>query len=94
MTSAQLAHLAEQADFAAGFFKPTNPAIAERFAQCAGTAREMATRIERQQELARIRAELADIARRLEARSVRAARSQPVPVDAGQEPSMSFPPAP
>ena len=80
MTSAQLAYLAEQADFAAGFFKPTDPAVAERFAQCAVTARQMATRIERQQELARIRAELADISKKLERRSMLEPDFPPVPV--------------
>jgi hypothetical protein len=39
MTPAQLDHLAEQADFAAGFYAVTNPAAARRFAETAATAR-------------------------------------------------------
>ena len=50
MTPAQLAHLAEQADFAAGFFKTTNPSVANRFTRCAATARQMAKNMERKDE--------------------------------------------
>ena len=69
MTPAQLAHLAEQADFAAGFFRKTNPSVADRFMQCAVAARQMAKNMERKDELSRIRTELADIARRIDRRS-------------------------
>lgn len=69
MTSAQLAHLAEQAEFAAGFFKTTNPSVADRFSQCAAAARQMAKTMERKNELGRIRAELADISKRIERRT-------------------------
>ena len=47
MTPAQLAHLAEQADFAAGFFRTTNPSVADRFTQCAAAARQLAKNMER-----------------------------------------------
>ena len=66
MTPAQLAHLAEQAEFAAGFFKSTNPSAAERFTQCAATASQLAKNMERKEELNRIRAELADIFKRID----------------------------
>ena len=69
MTPAQLAHLAEQAESAAGYFKPTNPSVADRFSQCAAAARQMAKTMERKNELNRLRAELADISRRIERRN-------------------------
>lgn len=69
MSPAQLAHLAEQAEFAAGFFKTTNPSVADRFSQCAAAARQMARTMERRNELNRIRAELADISKRIERRT-------------------------
>ena len=69
MTSDQLAHLAEQADFAAGFFKPTHPSVAGRFADCAEAARRMAKDLERKEQLNRIRADLTDIAARINRRS-------------------------
>ncbi len=69
MTPAQLAHLAEQAEFAAGFFKATNPSVAERFTQCAAAARHLAKNMERKEELNRLRAELADISKRIERRT-------------------------
>jgi hypothetical protein len=68
VTPAQLAHLAEQADFAAGFFRTTNPSVADRFTQCSAAARQMAKNMERKGELGRIRAELADISKRIERR--------------------------
>jgi hypothetical protein len=71
MTSGQLAHLAEQAAFAAGFFSPTNPSAAGRFAECAATARRLSKEIEREEHLGRIRAELSDIAERLNRRTIR-----------------------
>jgi hypothetical protein len=75
MTSGQLAHLAEQAAFAAGFFSPTNPSAAGRFAECAATARRLSKEMERQEHLSRIRADLRDIAERLNRRAIR--ESQP-----------------
>lgn len=69
MTPAQLVHLAQQAEFAAGFFRPTNPSVADRFSQCAAAARQMAKSMERKNELGRIRAELADISKRIEGRT-------------------------
>ena len=69
MTPAQLAHLAEQAESAAGYFKPTNPSVADRFSQCAAAARQMAKTMERKNELNRLRAELADISKRIERRN-------------------------
>jgi hypothetical protein len=68
MTPAQLAHLAEQAHFAAGFFRTTNPSAADRFTQCAAAARRLAKTMERKKELNRIRADLADISKRIERR--------------------------
>ncbi len=68
MTPAQLAHLAEQAEFAAGFFAVTNPAAARRFREAATTALQMSTQLERSEQLARLRAELADIRGRLDRR--------------------------
>jgi hypothetical protein len=65
VTPAQLVHLAEQADFAAGFFRTTNPSVADRFAHCATAARRMAQNMERDDERVRIRVELADVADRL-----------------------------
>ncbi len=58
MTSEQLVRLAEQADLAAGFFKPTHPSVAGRFADCADTARRIGKDLERREQLNRIRAEL------------------------------------
>jgi hypothetical protein len=86
VTPAQLAHLAEQAEFAAGFFKSTNPSAADRFVQCAATARRMAEKIERREELNRIRSGLADVSKLIERRTgrvVSASRSavDPDPVD-------------
>jgi hypothetical protein len=69
MTPSQLAHLAEQAEFAAGFFAVTNPAAARRFSDAATTALQMSTQLERREQLARLRAELADIRRRLDRRA-------------------------
>ena len=69
MTPAQLAHLAEQAEFAAGYFEPTNPSVADRFSQCAAAARQMAKTMERKNELGRLRAELVDISKRIERRN-------------------------
>lgn len=69
MTPAQLAHLAEQAEFAAGFFAVTNPAAARRFSEAATTALHLSAQLERREQLARLRTELADIRRRLERRT-------------------------
>ena len=69
MTPAQLAHLAEQAEFAAGFFKATNPSATDRFTQCSAAARRLAKNMERKEDLNRIRAELADISKRIERRT-------------------------
>ena len=68
MTPAQLSHLAEQADFAAGFYAVTNPAAARRFKEAATTAVQLSAQLERQQQIARLRAELADIRGRLDRR--------------------------
>ena len=85
MTPAQLAHLAEQADFASGFFRTTNPAVADRFMRCAVAARQMAKNMERKDELSRIRTELADIARRIDRRSRLDSQAVPIPaVDRGR----------
>ena len=84
MTPARLAHLAEQADFAAGFFRTTNPSAAERFNQCAAAGRRLAKTMERKEELNRIRAELADISKRI-ARRPQVDSHVPVPaVDHGR----------
>jgi len=69
MTPAQLDHLAEQADFAAGFYAVTNPAAARRFAETAATARRLSEELERRQQLVRLRAELVDIRERLDRRA-------------------------
>jgi hypothetical protein len=69
MTPSQLARLAEQAEFAAGFFAVTNPAAARRFSEAATTALQMSTQLERREQLARLRTELADIRRRLDRRA-------------------------
>ena len=69
MTPAQLDHLAEQADFAAGFYAVTNPSAARRFAETAATARRLSEQLERRQQLARLRAELVDIRERLDRRA-------------------------
>lgn len=69
MTPAQLAHLAEQAEFAAGFFAVTNPAAARRLGEAATTALQLSALLERRQQLARLRVELADIRRRLDRRA-------------------------
>lgn len=70
VTPAQLDHLAEQADFAAGFYAVTNPAVARRFSEAATTAREMSEQLERRSQLDRIRGELADIRKRLDRRQM------------------------
>ena len=84
MTPAQLAHLAEQAEFAAGFFKSTNPSAADRFNQCAATARRLAENMERREELYRIRVGLADISKLIERRTRRPASASRLPIDPGQ----------
>ena len=68
MTPAQLSHLADQADFAAGFYAITNPSAARRFKEAAATADQLSAQLERQQQIARLRAELADIRGRLDRR--------------------------
>ena len=68
MTPAQLSHLAEQADFAAGFYAVTNPSAARRFKEAGATALQLSAQLQRQQEIARLRAELADIRGRLDRR--------------------------
>lgn len=68
MTPAQLSHLAEQADFAAGFYAVTNPSAAKRFKEAAATAQQLSAQLERQQQIARLRAELADIRSQLDRR--------------------------
>jgi hypothetical protein len=70
MTPAQLHHLAEQADFAAGFYAVTNPSAARRFAETATTARRLSEQLERRQQLARLRAEPGDIRERLNRRAL------------------------
>jgi hypothetical protein len=47
MTPAQLDRLAEQADFAAGFYAVTKPSAARRFAETATTARRLSEQLER-----------------------------------------------
>jgi hypothetical protein len=69
MTPAQLDHLAEQADFAAGFYAVTNPAVARRFAETAATARRLSEQLDGPQQLARLRAELVDIRERIDRRA-------------------------
>jgi hypothetical protein len=68
LTPAQLSHLAEQADFAAGFYAVTNPSAARRFREAATTAHKLSTQLERQQQIAKLRTELADIRGRLDRR--------------------------
>ena len=68
MTPAQLSHLAEQADFVAGFYAVTNPSAARRFKEAAATAIQLSTQLERQEQIARLRAELAEIRDRLDRR--------------------------
>ena len=68
MTPAQLSHLAEQAGFAAGFYAVTNPSAARRFEEAAATAMRLSTQLERQQQIAKLRAELVDIRGRLDRR--------------------------
>ena len=68
MTPAQLSHLAEQADFAAGYYAVTNPSAARRFKEAAVTAEQLSTQLERQQQIAKLRAELTDIRGRLDRR--------------------------
>jgi hypothetical protein len=69
MTPAQLDRLAEQADFAAGFYAVTNPAVARRFAETAATARSLSEQLDRRQQLTRLRTELEDIRERLDRRT-------------------------
>jgi hypothetical protein len=69
MTPAQLDHLAEQADFAAGFYAVTNPTAARRFSETATTARRLSEQLERRQQVDRLRAELGDIRERLNRRA-------------------------
>ena len=69
MTPTQLKHFAEQAEFAAGFFAVTNPAAARRFSEAAATAVQLSVALEGQEQLARLRAELADIRRRIDRRA-------------------------
>ena len=68
MTPAQLSHLAEQAEFAAGFYAVTNPSAARRLKEAATTARQLSTQLDRQQQIAKLRTELADIRGRLDRR--------------------------
>jgi hypothetical protein len=63
-----LSHLAEQAEFAAGFYAVTNPSAARRFKEAATTAHQLSTQLERQQQIANLRTELADIRARLDRR--------------------------
>lgn len=68
MTADQLAHFADQAEFAAGCFATTNPAAARRFSEIATTALQLSARTKRQEHLAQLRAELADIGRKIDRR--------------------------
>jgi hypothetical protein len=77
LTPAQLSHLAEQADFAAGYYSVTNPSAARRFKEAAATAQQLSAQLERQQQIARLRVELADIRGRLDRRE--RARQSPAP---------------
>ena len=77
MTPAQLQHFAEQAEFAAGFFAVTNPAAARRFSESAAAALRLSATLERQQQVARLRAELAEIRRRIDRRA--RALAAPIP---------------
>jgi hypothetical protein len=61
VTPERFRHLAETADFAAEFLRPTQPSIARRFAECADTARRMALELERAQHFEALRARLADV---------------------------------
>jgi hypothetical protein len=84
MTPAQLTLLAEQAEFAAGFFAATNPAAARRLSDAATVASELAAQMERRHQVALIRSELADIRQRLERRSQ--SRSVRTVTEVGSEP--------
>jgi hypothetical protein len=66
VTPRQLEHLAEQADFAAGFYAVTNPAAARRFAEAATTARRLSDELDRRMRLAGLRAELDEVKSRLD----------------------------
>ena len=68
MTPGQLDRLAEQSEFAAGFYVITDPAAARRFADAAQAARRLSEQLERQQQLSRLRADLADVRTRLNRR--------------------------
>jgi hypothetical protein len=65
MTPDQLLHLAEQADYAAGFFAPTNPSAARRFADCAATARLLADQLNRAGQLNELQTRVRDVRARL-----------------------------
>ena len=68
MTAAQLAHLAEQAEFAHAFYARTDAPGARIFAQTARLARRLASELSRAEELARIGAGLAEVRAELSAR--------------------------
>jgi hypothetical protein len=61
MTAAQLLHLAQLADEAAHFYRPTNPAWARTMAAAAQTARLMAERQARGERAQELRAALAAV---------------------------------
>ena len=67
MTAAQLAHLAEQAEFAQRFYARTDAPAARDFAHTARLARRLAGELARAEELARIGAGLAEVRAELSA---------------------------
>ncbi len=54
MTAEQLAHLAEQASFAAGFYAATDPSTARHFAQTAARATRLSAELAREEEAVRL----------------------------------------
>ncbi len=54
MTAEQLAHLAEQASFAAGFYAVTDPSAARHFAQTAARANRLSANLAGKEEAARL----------------------------------------
>jgi hypothetical protein len=61
MTAAQLAHLAEQATFAAGYYAEIDPSNARHFAEVAVIAERLSAELAQQEQNARLWADLTDI---------------------------------
>jgi hypothetical protein len=55
VTAEQLAHLAEQASFAAGYYAATDPSTARHFAQTAERAGQLSSKLASEEEMARLK---------------------------------------